>query len=182
MPQGEHPGPQGFMCSRWMQNKHLIIAMVTASSQEATLLNTLSLPHLSSDLQLWPEHLKLLCVPSLQIPPDSTIRLNTKSFRAFVPRVRLPLALRVQVEPRKPSGVFFKTCNLLSAWSRVRRPTAGSPLKAGVLQVSLQSQNDRGPSPVSPGTTDHPVSYWWSLTIPGNTDRPHKMYPNSQRV
>ncbi|OWK02982.1 LBP, partial [Cervus elaphus hippelaphus] len=69
------------------KNKHIIIAMVTASSQEATLLNTLSLPHLSSDLQLWPEHLKLLCVPSLQIPPDSTIRLNTKSFRAFVPRI-----------------------------------------------------------------------------------------------
>ena len=77
-------------------------------------LNTL-LPHLSSDLQLWPEHLKPLCVPSLQIPPDSSIRLNTKSFRAFVPRVRLPLALRVQVEPPKPSGVFFKTSTLLSA-------------------------------------------------------------------
>ena len=98
MPQGEHPGPQGFMCSRWMQNKHLVVAMVTASSQEATLLNTLSLPHLSSDLQLWLEHLKLLCVPSLQIPPDSTIRLNTKSFRAFVPRVRLPSGCKLSPE------------------------------------------------------------------------------------
>lgn len=174
-PQGEQPGPQGFMCSRWMQNKHLVVAMVTTSSQEATLLNTLPLPHLSSDLQLWPEHLKPLCVPSLQIPPDSSIRLNTKSFRAFVPRVRLPLALRVQVEPPKPSGVFFKTSTLLSAWSRTRRPTMGSPVKAGVLQVSLQSQNDRGPNPVSPGTTGHPVSYWWSLTIPRNTDKHHKM-------
>ena len=98
-----------------MQNKHLVVAMVTASSQEAMFLNTLPLPHLSADLQLWPEHLKLLCVPSLQIPPDSNIRLNTKSFRAFVPRVMLPLALSVQVEPPKPSGVFFKTSTLLSA-------------------------------------------------------------------
>ena len=137
-PQGEQPGPQGFMCSRWMQNKRLVVAMVTTGSQEATLLNTCPLPHLSSDLQLWPEHLKPLCVPSLQIPPDSNIRLNTKSFRAFVPRVRLPLALRVQVEPPKPSGVFFKTSTLLSAWSRTRRPAVGSPVKAGCYRFPFK--------------------------------------------
>lgn len=108
MPQEERPAPWRLMCLWWRQDKHYIVAMVTLSHREVSLLNIHPLPHLSSDLQLQWEPLKLLCVPLLQVPPTSNIRLTTNSFRTFVPRVRLPSALGCRQRPQALGGFFLK--------------------------------------------------------------------------
>lgn len=143
------------MYSWQMQDRHLVTAMVTLDSREITILNTLPFPPL--DLHFQWEHPKTSsCVSFLQVPPTSNIRLTTKSFRPFAPRVRLPLALggcRLNFQgfgfPSKP--VLYSQCDQQSeGWQR------GPQVKAGTLQTLglsfLQSPNHTG---LSPCLVDH---------------------------